>query len=351
MAKRTRKSGLAPGSVIFTGKQKVENVQVHFLQYTPENFEEQTFHTQDAFTIHEANDGMIDWYDIRGLHDTDLIQVMGNHFQIHNLILEDVADIYQRPKFEEYEDGIFLTLRAIAFDPGTTKIHTEHVAVYFRKGIVLTFQETESDLFHSVRQRLRSEKARIRTRGADYLVYALLDTVVDQYIVALDLIEEELEKIEDTILLDADFQIRERIHLIKKEVLRARKIIAPFREAVMRFSRSEHEAIAPSTGLFLRDLYDHAIQTQDTLEGYRDVLNGLEALHLSEISFKMNQVMQMLTIITMIFVPLSFLAGLYGMNFVNIPELNNPNGYYILLSVMVLVAAGMLWYFKRKKWL
>lgn len=350
MAKRKKKAGLPPGSVIFTGSQKVEKVFIHYLQYDAENLKLATSDNQSKIVFHPSTDETVDWYDLKGLHDTILIESLGKTFNIHPLILEDIADINQRPKFEEYEEGIFITLRALAFDQNTLKVKTEQVALYFRKGLLISFQEDETDLFEAVRHRINNSRGKIRQKGTDYLAYALMDNVVDHYYIILEQVENAIENIEEALLEAPDNTIKERIHHLKKELLVVKKSIAPLREAISQFSKSDNEIIEEHSTFYIRDLYDHTIQIMDMVETYRDMLNGLQDLYLSEISFKMNQVMQVLAVVTTVFVPLSFLAGLYGMNFDHIPELHYKNGYFVLLGVMFLIFIGSLVYFKRKRW-
>lgn len=351
MARTRKKTGLPPGSVIFTGNQKVEKIQIHYLKYNAAQFEEETLDNHSDIVFHESAEHIVDWYDVRGLHDTSLIEQIGAVFKLHPLVLEDVADTQQRPKYEEYPLGIFLVFRALSFDKNKKKVIGEQIALYFRKGLTLTFQEDHTDIFANVRKRIHLGKGKIRQRGSDYLAYALADSMVDNYFLVLDQVEEEIEQLEDSLLTAPDSSSKADIHHLKKEVIRIRKTIAPLREAISRFSKSDSELIETSTNIFLRDLYDHTIQIMDVVDSYRDMLNGLQDLYISEISFKMNQVMQVLTIITTIFVPLSFLAGLYGMNFEYIPELNHPYGYFILLGVMLLISVSLLLWFKNKKWL
>ena len=347
---KRKKVGLPPGSVVFVGNQKVEKVNIHYLQYVGEHLIEKTYHNHSEITFHQSKEEEIDWYDIRGLHDTSLIESLGKTFSIHPLILEDVANTNQRPKYEEYENGIFITIRALAFDKEALEIKTEQVAVFFGKGLLISFQEAETDLFEAVRQRVHSGRGRIRHRGSDYLAYALLDNVVDHYYIIFDEIEDIIDELENKLLTDVDNSIKGLIHHLKRELLIIRKSIAPLREAVSQFSKSENPILDERTSVFVRDLYDHTVQIMDRIESYRDILNGLQDLYLSEISFKMNQVMQVLTVVTTIFVPLSFLAGLYGMNFEYIPELHVKNGYFILLGVMFVIFISSLIYFKRRKW-
>lgn len=350
MKNQRKKTGLPPGSVVFVGNQKVKEVFIHYLEYNSQKLTEEKYTNQSKFVFQPSLDDTVDWYDVRGLHDTDLIESLGSTFKIHSLVLEDVAHTFQRPKFEEYENGNFLIFRSLSFDKKELQVKTEQIAVYFRKGLIISFQENETDLFENVRKRINSGKGKVREKGADYLTYALIDSITDNYFSVLDEIEECIESIENDILNSPGQQTKERIHLLKKELLIVRKSVAPLREAVSRFSKSDSELIEEGTKMYIRDLYDHTIQITDMVESYRDILNGLQDLYISEISLRMNQVMQVLTIITTIFVPLSFLAGLYGMNFENIPELHHQNGYFILLGVMMLIALGSLFYFKRKGW-
>lgn len=351
MRKTRKKTGLPPGSVIFTGNKRVEKVQIHYLQYDSEHFEEASLDNHSDIIFRQSKEEIVDWYDIRGIHDTQLIERVGEVFGIHALVLEDVVDTQQRPKFEEYEKGVFLIFKALSFNHAENKIATEQIALYFRKGLVITFQEDHTDIFSAVRQRIHSGKGKVRRRGADYLTYALADNLVDNYYGVLDQIAETIETLEDNLLDSPNSESKEKIHHLKKEVIRVRKSIAPLREAIGRFSKSDSPFIAESSTFFIRDLYDHTIQIMDSIDSHRDILNGLQDLYISEISFRMNQVMQVLTIITTIFVPLSFLAGLYGMNFDNIPELHFKYGYFVLLGVMFLIGAGLLYWFRKQKWL
>jgi len=350
MNKKSKNSGLPPGSVVYTGNRKIEKVQIHYLHYDENNLEEKTLHNQGKIVFHHSDDNKVDWYDIRGIHDSALIEQIGAAFNIHSLILEDVSDIDQRPKFEEYENGIFIIVKALSFDKARLKISTEQVGIYFKKWFVVTFQETESDLFNTIRKRIQNGKGRIRQRGSDYFAYALVDVIVDHYFIVLEDIELEIESLEEKVLEKQDAAIKSKIHLLRKELLTMRKSIAPLREAVSRFAKSDSPFIEEKTVVYLRDLYDHTKQVMDSVESFRDSLNGLNDLFISEVSFKMNQVIQMLTIVSTIFIPLTFLAGIYGMNFDNMPELHWEYGYFILWALMAVIFVGLLLYFKKKKW-
>ncbi|MCB0635903.1 MAG: magnesium/cobalt transporter CorA [Lewinella sp.] len=341
--------GLPPGSLIFTGEKRIEKQFVHLVQYDSE-----LFYTDDAeqgLPSEKLDHDGVRWYDVRGLHHVEIIEELGKQFKIHPLVLEDILDIQQRPKFEEYDNGFSFIFRALQFDPESLELEIEQVALFVEDRTVISFQEKDDDLFRPVRERLERSSGRIRQRGSDYLAYALVDTVLDHYFAILDQIEMIIDQLEEEIMRTPQQATKSRIHNLKYSALILRKSIGPLREAVRDFSESDHKLLTDDTRLFLRDLRDHAAQVMDLVETYRDLLNGLYDLYVSEISFKMNRVMQLLTVVTTIFIPLSFLAGIYGMNFDEMPELHYPNGYYILWGVMILIAVGLLLIFRRNRWL
>ena len=251
MKRNRKKAGLPPGSVVFTGNQRVEKVQIHYLQYDSQHFEEESLNNHSDIIFRQSKEDTVDWYDIRGIHDTKLIERVGEIFGIHSLVLEDVVDTQQRPKFEEYEKGVLLIFKALSFNHSENKIATEQIALYFRKGLVITFQEDHTDIFAAVRQRIHSGKGKVRQRGADYLTYALADNLVDNYYVVLDQVAESIETLEDNLLDNPDSQSKEKIHHLKKEVIRVRKSIAPLREAISRFSKSDSPFIEESSTFFI----------------------------------------------------------------------------------------------------
>ncbi len=352
MAKtKKRKKGLPPGSIVFTGNRKVETTQLHYLKYDGQDIVEEDFMSDLIQEIPYSEVDQVDWYDIRGMHDISIIERLGKEFRIHPLILEDIPNTEQRPMYEEYDESAFLTLKAISFDPNKKKIGIEHVAIFFRKGLVISVQESDSDLFKAVRDRIKTQKARINQKGADYLTYALADLIVDEYFDVLDKIEEAIEHVEDRLMVEQANLNKSEIHMLKKELLVTRRSIYPLREAISRFSKSENPVIEPQTNAFIRDLYDHTIQVMDTVDTYRDIINGLQDLYISEVSLKMNQVMQVLTLVSTIFIPLTFLAGIYGMNFQHMPELQWRYSYYVLWAIMIVITIILILLFKRKKWL
>ncbi len=349
LPKRPRKTGLPPGSLVFTGRKKVEETHVTLVQF---NAEGQIFEQHAKEKLPTPEEGsLVSWYDIRGLHNVELMQALGERFNIHPLVLEDVLNTQQRPKFEEHESGIFLTVQSLTFDREKLEVQMEQVSIYAGKGFVISFQEDEDDLFPAIRERIHSGRGKIKKRGADYLSYALADNVVDHYYLLLDQMEGVLDELEEEILSRPGRNSKEKIHGLKIESIMLRKMVSPLREAIGRFSKTDSPFVEETTRIFLRDLYDHTIQVMDTIDTYRDVMNGLYDLYLSEISFRMNNVIQLLTIISTIFIPLTFLAGIYGMNFDYMPELHWKYGYFVLWGIMVLIAGGLIIIFKRKKWL
>ena len=339
-----------PGSIVFRGDKRVEKVQLHKLRYSADSLTESVLDNHSQIVLSESDEATIDWYDIRGVHDVDLIKAFGKNFNIHPLILDEVTDTHRRPKFKEYKKGIFVIARALSYDEKKREINTEQVAIYFREGLVISFQEGSSDLFQSVRDRIQNAEGRVRNSGSDYLCYALIDDLVDQYFILLEGIEESINEIEKEIAEGTDERSLEKIHGLKREMIKVKKNISPLREAISRFVRSENPLIKEASITYIRDLNDHTIQVMDMVETYRDTMTGLQDLYMSTISYKINQVMKFLTIITTIFVPLSFLAALYGMNFDNMPELRMQNAYFVLLTIMIMIFVGSLIYFKRKKW-
>ncbi|RMB60621.1 magnesium and cobalt transport protein CorA [Dokdonia sinensis] len=340
-----------PGSIIYTGNNTVEKVSVHHLKYDEFKAEDRVFDSNEKGTLLPSDEDIVDWYDVRGMQDTNLIEAIGKTYGIHPLILESIVDVNQRPRFDENEKGIFITIRALHFDKEKQEISKEHVAIYLIKGLVISFQETSSDLFESVRDRILSSKGRVRQRGSDYLVYALLDAIIDNYYITLDSFESVIEQVEDDVMEDHHEDIKGDIHNLKKELIVVRKSIAPLREALSRFSKTENTIVYESTFDYLRSLYENTVQIMDSVESYRDMLNSLQDLFMTEVSYKMNKVMQVLTIVSTIFIPLTFVAGIYGMNFDHIPELHFKNGYFIAWGFMIVVALLLVYYFKRRKWL
>lgn len=349
--KKKRNTGLPPGSVVFTGQRKVDKISIHYVQYNAERCRSVQLDNQSIQDFHRPVDDFVQWYDIRGLHDTALIGAFGEVFSVHPLAMEDIVDPGQRPKVDEYKGGILIAAKAIAFDTVTRKISLEQVSFYLGQGFLLTFQENEADLFTVIRQRIELSGGRIRESDADYLLYALLDYLVDQYVLSLDKIEEVLESMEAGIYAGATPDARSDLYELKQELNRLRKVMVPSRELFNKLVMGEPGLLTKQTLLYLRDLRDHQVQALETTEGYRDGIDSLQDLYLSELSFRMNNVMQVLAIVSTIFIPLTFLTGLYGMNFKHIPGQDHPAGFLLLLLAMGVITVGLAMFFRRKGWL
>jgi magnesium transporter len=293
----------------------------------------------------------VTWINVDGVHDVGLIQKLGETFDLHPLIIEDIVHTQQRPKMEESENYIYIVLKMLYLDDAQNETQVEQVSLVFGKNFVISFQEKEGDIFESIRARLRNGKGRIRKMGTDYLAYSLIDAVVDHYFVILEKDGEKIEELEDKVVSEPKPETLQGIHRLKREMIFLRRSVWPLRELVNSLERGESPLIHKTTRIYLRDIYDHTIQVIDTLETYRDMLSGMHDTYLSSLSNRMNEVMKVLTIIATIFIPLTFIAGIYGMNFEFMPELKWRWAYFGVWGVIFVVAIAMLIYFRRKKWL
>ncbi len=348
LRKKLKRPGAPPGTLEFTGERRMEQPVLMRIRYNQQGFEAKKFPAGEPLAI---DPNSVNWFDIMGLHEVELIERIGEQFKIHPLVLEDVLHTQQRPKFEEYGNEVFIVVQALSYDSFNHELTAEQIGIYFGENFIITFQENEDDTFKAVRERLETGSGRIRTRKPDYLAYALIDSIVDNYFDVLDKFEARMEELEAEIPLKPSRQVKEDILNLKFQMLALRKSVMPLREAIGKFSRSECSTVEESTGLFVRDLYDHVLRIADLVETYRDMLNGIQELYLSELSLRTNNVMQILTIITTIFVPLTFLVGVYGMNFDNMPELHWHYGYFYLWGFMIAISVALIFYFKNKKWL
>jgi len=354
MKKRTstynKKLGTTPGSVIYTGKKQSEKLFIESFNYTSENVEEkELFDVVDTFDYKSSNS--VTWININGLNHTNDIEKIGEHYNLHPLVLEDIVNIGQRPKIDEYDNYLFVVLKMLYYNKDEN-IVSEQVSFILGDNYVLTFQEAEGDVFDSIRNRIRTSKGRIRTLGTDYLLYALIDAVVDHYYIVIETLGNKIEDLEDNLFSGfSQKEISQQIQDLKREVLRIRRAIFPLREIINRIEKTENRLIKKKTLQYYRDIYDHIIQISENIDIYREMIWGLMDMYMTTISNKMNEVMKVLTIIATIFIPLTFIAGIYGMNFENIPELHFKYGYFILWGIMIVLFLGMIYYFKKKKWL
>jgi magnesium transporter len=347
---KAKKIGLPPGTLTHVGEQKTERPVLSSIDYDQSRFDTRTDITiEDAAALKET--ATVSWINLSGIHDINHIAEIGKHFDIHPLALEDILNTRHRPKVEETDDYSLIILKMLFFDDKSQSITTEQVSLILGARYVLTFQEREGDVFDGVRDRLQRSSGRIRQRGSDYLAYALIDSIVDSYFHILEKVGDRLVELEEGLTEHPDQGTLKTIHHFKRELISLRKSIWPMREVVAGLQREESTLIDATTYPYLRDLYDHTIQVIDTTEIYRDTLSSLLDLYMSSISHRMNEIMKVLTIMATIFIPLTFIAGIYGMNFEYMPELKWRGGYFMVWGVMISCVVAMLIYFRRNKWL
>ena len=345
--------GTPPGTLAPPEDRKVEKATIRVLDYGPDQVEEKVVQeVKECFAYVETD--TVTWIDVDRIGDVETLKKLGEHFKLHPLALEDVSTVPQRPKVEEYENHLFIVARMISFDE---TLESEQASMFLGRNYLITFQERPGDCFDPVRNRIRKARGIIRKRGADYLAYALLDTLVDGYFPVLERLGERIEELEDEVVENPSQDTLQRIHGVKRDLLSLRRSVWPERDAINALLREETPLVDDATRTYLRDCYDHTIQVMDVVETYRELASGLMDVYLSSLSNKMNEVMRTLTVVATIFIPLTFIVGIYGMNFNpersrwNMPELNWIWGYPAVWLVMLLVVFGMLIFFRRKKWL
>jgi len=347
--KRSRKRGLPPGTLTAPDDSTTAIPTITLFQYNEEAVEEKQI---DAVQLRDfAHIDPICWINVNGLGDVDIFRSMGTIFSIHDLLLEDILNTDQRPKFEERDSSLFLVMKMISLNKETRDIDVEQVSFVLTPNAALTFQERPGDVFDLIRTRIRNARGRIRKMGSDYLIYSLMDAIVDTYFSVLEQLGEEIEEVEEEVISNPTTATSVRIHHLRRKIIILRRSIWPLREVAGGLLRSESPLIGKETRLYLKDLYDHTIQVIETLETFRDMTSGMLDIYLSSTGNRMNEIMKVLTIISTVFIPLGFLAGLYGMNFRHMPELDWRWSYPLLLILMATVAGGLLVYFRKKRWL
>lgn len=348
--RRSRKAGLPPGTLVQVGETRSGPITLTLTQYNLDSHQERTLqNVEDIPAL--LNDNVVSWVNISGIHDLGLIEKLGAVFQLHPLVLEDIVNTEQRPKGDDYGTYAFLVAKSLTYAVPARHLSMEQISIVFGQGFVLTFQENGTDPFGPVRERLRTGRGRLRTQRSDYLVYALMDAVVDNYFGILEGIGEVTEQVEEQLLSDPKPEVLRDLYQLRRCILFVRRAVWPLREVIGTLQRGQSQLVTEFTRTYLADVYDHTIQLIDTIETYRDIIAGMLELYLSSASNRMTAVMKVLTVITTIFMPLSFIAGIYGMNFEHMPELKSPWGYPLTLFSMLAIACGMLWYFHRKRWL
>jgi magnesium transporter len=343
--------GMPPGSLVYVGDGKAEATRITVIEYDEDHVHERPIVTIEDCACLQARSQRT-WVNVVGLGQVEVLEKLGEGFGLHPLFLEDILNTEQRPKIEDMGDYVFVVLKSLE-ETGKPdgEVEVEQISLVLGPDYVLAFQEREGDLFAPVQERLRSGKGRMRKMGADYLAYALIDTIVDGYFVVLEGLGETMEFQEEEVVTAPTTQTLQVIHHMKRDLVELRRAVWPLREIIGRLERGESPLIQGTTRIYLRDVYDHTIQVIDTVETLRDICSGMLDIYLSSISNRMNEVMKVLTIIATIFIPLTFIAGVYGMNFKFMPELSQRWGYPLVWAVMIGVATVMLVYFRRKRWL
>ena len=348
--RQLKKAGASPGTLVHIGDQKVDETRITLIDYDEAHLQERVLDgIEAAFPLKDLP--TVTWINIDGLHEIDIIEKVGQHFNIHPLVLEDIINTGQRPKTEEFEDVIFVVLKMLHYNAKSEKIESEQFSLVLGPNFLISFQEIQGDVFKTVRERIRKPKTRIRKAGCDYLAYALIDAIVDHYFVILEALGDKMEDLEAELLDDPTRDTVEIIHEMKQEMIYMRKHIWPIREIINGLVKSESSLIQEQMHVYFRDVYDHTIQVIDTIESYRDILAGMLDIYLSTVSNRMNEVMKVLTIIATIFIPITFIAGVYGMNFKFMPELEWRGGYFMVWGIIIVVVGIMIGFFKKKQWL
>ena len=346
--KRSRKSGLPPGTLVHIGERKSEHVSITTFRYSARGCEE--LQPQEPERLSPPMDEAVVWINVGGVHKVEVVEALGRQFSLHPLLLEDVTNTDQRPKLDDYETCIYLVIKMLSLTD-RKHIMAEQVSLVLGRNYVISFQENGSDVFQPVRERLRGGKGRLRQAGADYLLYALVDAIVDQYFAVLEALGEKIEALQQIVVADPKPDTLNDIHALKRELLFLRRAVWPLRDVMNNLSRSDCPFLQQATKVFFRDVYDHVVQIVDTIETLREMVSASLDIYLSSVSYRLNAVMRVLTVITTIFMPLSFIASIYGMNFEHMPELKAEWGYPMVLAVMAAVGLAMLILFRKKHWL
>jgi magnesium transporter len=346
--KRSKKTGLPPGTLVHIGERRPDHVTLHLFRFNAAGCEE--LQPQQADGLSPPGDESVVWINVGGVHDVQVLETLGRQFSLHPLLLEDVANTDQRPKLDDYDEYLFVVIKMLSLT-ARKEIVVEQVSLVLGRNYVISFQENGSDVFQPVRERLRGGKGRLRQSNSDYLLYALVDAIVDQYFAVLESMGERLEAVQQAVVDDPKPETLNDIHGLKRQLLFLRRAVWPLRDVMNNLSRSDCRFLHEPTKVFFRDVYDHVVQIVDTIETLREMLSASLDIYLSSVSYRLNAVMRVLTVITTIFMPLSFIASIYGMNFEYMPELRSRWGYPLALGVMAVVGVGMLVLFRKKRWL
>jgi len=342
--------GLPPGTPVYIGEERKGKVKISIIDYSETEFQEKIVETaEECFPFKEKP--TVTWINVIGVHDVNILQSLGTHFGLHPLVIEDIMNTYRRPKMEDYGEYIYIVVRMVYYDKETSEISSEQISIVLRNNTVISFMEKEGNIFDPIKDRIHNNKGLIRGMKADYLTYALIDAVTDNYFLTLERLSERIEAIEEQLVKDPQKETINEIHKTRRETLMLRRAVLPLREVVNGLQRPEITIIEKSTKIYLRDVYDHTVQIMDVMETFRDMLSNMVELYMSSISLRLNEVMKFLTVIVTIFTVLTFIVGNYGMNFRNMPEIEWKWGYPTVLIGMLVLSLIMLIWFRKKKWI
>lgn len=347
--KSGKKAGAPPGTLMHLGEHRTYRVKITRINYGEKDFIEERDIDLDRLFSAEM-EYPCEWINFDGIHDVGMVERIGAHYSIDMLALEDIVNSSQRPKIEDYDEFTYIVLRMLTYNEKRREVESEQVSMILNDRRLLTFQEKESDDFEPIRDRIRKKKGKLHKTGIDFLCYSIIDFVIDNYFIVLENIGERVDALEDEVLSEPTDTTVQKVHALKRDTLAIKKSLWPLRDILSILLKPGNTLVSDETKLFLRDAYDHTVEAIETVEAYRDFISGLLDIYLSSISHRMNQVMKVLTLISTIFIPLTFIAGVYGMNFKYMPELEFRSGYYIIISLMIIMAGCMLVYFKKKNW-
>lgn len=348
--KKKEEIGQSPDELFFRGKKKMDQVVVRIFDFDAENLTEDLVASVKEISKYKEED-TVTWLNIDGLHNLKLMEEIATVFDFDSLVMAEVMNTEARPKIIDYDNCTLITIKMLQQDPKTETIMVENLSLILTKTVLITFQERKGDVFEPVRERIRKQKKRIRNGGTDYLTFALLDIVVDNYLYVISLLGEKIETLEENLLLDPDQDVIIEINNYKRELNFLRKNIKPAKEMIFSLAKMESELISDSTYVHFKELQDNISQASDSSDSYREILSDQLNIYHTTISSKLNDIMRFLTVFSVIFIPLTFIAGIYGTNFDHIPELHYKYSYFIMWGIMIVIVIGMLLYFKKKKWL
>lgn len=348
-SRRSSKAGLPPGTLVHLGRHIGDKATITVINYNSDTFRKATTtDVEECFAF--IDPAMTTWINVDAISDPKIVESIGTHFGLHSLLLEDVMSTDQRPKMDDYEDYLYIVLNRLLYDMDSQSVDSDQVSFVLGRDYLITFLERPSHVFNPVIERMQVDKSRERKNGPDYLLYALMDVIVDNYFAIIEKGDDMLEDLESKLVAGERIQTLKTIQKMKKQLITVRKTIWPVREAIASIERNESNLISPSLSIYFRDLYDHSIHAFNNVEIMREMVSGSLEIYLSSVSNRLNEVMKVLAIISTIFMPLTFIAGVYGMNFKNIPEIESRYGYAGSLVLMGLVVIAMVIFFKKKKW-